>query len=234
MPRLRISISKDEPLRFLGHLDFLRTMERALRRSQLPLAYSEGFNPHMKVSYDTALAVGMTADPFYMDVELTCRTDPAAVRAALEPQLLTGIRLTALAYVDDASPKLMACSNYETFRIIGPQTGPADTAATEAAWNARESVPFRKVTPKKTQEIDVRPLVPEPLTVTADGEYIRVEVGILRTGRTGVKPTEIWNILIAEHQLPARKDECLIHRTGTYRRADDGTLTPLLVTEGQV
>ena len=228
MPRLRISISKDEPLRFLGHLDFLRTMERALRRSALPIAYSEGFNPHMKVSYDTALAVGMTADPYYMDVELETPLAADDVRAKLAPQLPAGIRLTAMRTVEDGEAKLMAFSNYETFRIIGPQRGEVDGAAVARAWEARERILYRKVTPKKVREINVRPLVPTPLTVAADGTYIRVEVGILKTAQTGIKPAEIWAILVREHQLAAREDECLIHRTGTYRRAADGTCcTPM-------
>ncbi len=199
-------------------------MERALRRSRLPLAYSEGFNPHMKVSYDTALAVGMTADPFYMDIELVTALAPADVRAQLVPQLPTGIRLTALAAIDDAAPKLMAFSNYETFCLFGPATGPLDGAAVAQAWEQRTTVPLRKVTRKQEKVIDARPLVPEPLVVTTDGAYIRVEAGILRTERTGLKPAELWQLLVRDFALPAREDECLIHRTGTYRREADGRL----------
>ena len=54
MKRLFLSITKGEELRFLGHLDFLRTMERAVMRSEIPVAFSEGFNPHMKLSLDSA------------------------------------------------------------------------------------------------------------------------------------------------------------------------------------
>ena len=57
MIRLFLSISKGEELRFLGHLDYLRTMERAIMRSGLPVAFSEGFNPHMKISMDSALGL---------------------------------------------------------------------------------------------------------------------------------------------------------------------------------
>ena len=52
MKRLFLSISKGEELRFLGHLDMLRTMERAVIRSGIPIAFSEGFNPHMKIAFD--------------------------------------------------------------------------------------------------------------------------------------------------------------------------------------
>ena len=70
MKRLFLSITKGEELRFLGHLDFLRTMERAVMRSEIPVAFSEGFNPHMKLSLDSALGVGVTADPLYLEIKL--------------------------------------------------------------------------------------------------------------------------------------------------------------------
>ena len=68
MKKLFLSISKGEPLRFLGHLDLLRTMERAVIRSGVPVAFSEGFNPHMKIAFDAALAVGVTAEPLYLSL----------------------------------------------------------------------------------------------------------------------------------------------------------------------
>ena len=70
MKRLFLSITKGEELRFLGHLDFLRTMERAVMRSEIPVAFSEGFNPHMKLSLDSALGVGVTADPLYLEITI--------------------------------------------------------------------------------------------------------------------------------------------------------------------
>ena len=69
MKRLFLSISKGEELRFLGHLDMLRTMERAVIRSGIPIAFSEGFNPHMKIAFDAALGVGVTADPLYLEMK---------------------------------------------------------------------------------------------------------------------------------------------------------------------
>ncbi|MFY9173850.1 MAG: TIGR03936 family radical SAM-associated protein [Peptococcia bacterium] len=68
--KVRLKYSKTEEGRFLSHLDLLRTMQRVIRRAGLPLAYSEGFNPHPKISYGSALAVGVTSDGEYLDFEL--------------------------------------------------------------------------------------------------------------------------------------------------------------------
>ncbi|MDU7216293.1 MAG: TIGR03936 family radical SAM-associated protein, partial [Dialister sp.] len=65
-----LSISKGDKLRFLGHLDLLRAMERAIVRADIPIAFSEGFNPHMKIAFDAALGVGVSASPLYMEIRL--------------------------------------------------------------------------------------------------------------------------------------------------------------------
>ena len=96
MIRLFLSISKGEELRFLGHLDYLRTMERAIMRSGLPVAFSEGFNPHMKISMDSALGVGVTADPLYMEMDLEREVPLDEVKSSLTSQLPGGISINGI------------------------------------------------------------------------------------------------------------------------------------------
>ena len=66
----RIKFSKGEEVKYISHLDLQRAFQRALRRAEIDIAYSKGFNPHPKVSFATALSVGMTSDGEYVDVEL--------------------------------------------------------------------------------------------------------------------------------------------------------------------
>ena len=108
MIRLFLSISKGEELRFLGHLDYLRTMERAIMRSGLPVAFSEGFNPHMKISMDSALGVGVTADPLYMEMDLEREVPLDEVKSSLTSQLPGGISINGIIAVVKECPKLSA------------------------------------------------------------------------------------------------------------------------------
>ena len=71
MKRLRLAIKKEEALQFLSHLDFARVVRLVVVRAALPVCYSEGFNPHMKLSFASALGVGVSASVEYMDIELT-------------------------------------------------------------------------------------------------------------------------------------------------------------------
>ena len=65
--RLRSTFSKTEAMRFTGHLDLHRTLERTMRRANLPLTYSEGFNPRPKITLASALPLGFTSEAEVVD-----------------------------------------------------------------------------------------------------------------------------------------------------------------------
>ena len=69
-----LEFRKGDIVRHLGLLDLQRTMQRALRRSNLPVAYSKGFNPHMVMSFASALSSGIAGDAELLDVSLSGET----------------------------------------------------------------------------------------------------------------------------------------------------------------
>ena len=68
--KLRLQITKEPGIRFISHLEYQRSIEKALRRSGIPVAYSEGFNPHMKFSLASALSVGVTSSFEFAEIRL--------------------------------------------------------------------------------------------------------------------------------------------------------------------
>lgn len=95
--RLRITYSQQGALRYVGHLDVVRTWERALRRAEIPLAYSEGFNPQAKLQFASGLPLGTTGRAEIMDVVLTEATDPAAFADQITAHLPAGLAVVAVA-----------------------------------------------------------------------------------------------------------------------------------------
>src|SRR3954468_24134019 len=89
--RIRIRYAKRGPLRFTSHRDFARAFERALRRAGVPMAYSQGFTPHPKISYASAAPTGVASEAEYLEIGLQAETDPAALRAALDAALSPGL-----------------------------------------------------------------------------------------------------------------------------------------------
>src|SRR5215218_6052802 len=89
--KLRIRYAKRGRLRFASHRDLARTLERALRRAQVPMAFSAGFSPHPKISYVGAAPTGAASEAEYLEIGLQRACDPDAVRAALDDALPPGI-----------------------------------------------------------------------------------------------------------------------------------------------
>jgi len=89
--RLRLRYAKRGRLRFSSHRDFQRAFERALRRSGVPMAYSQGFNPHPRVSYANSAPTGTASEAEYVEIAVTSVLDPEKVRVALDTALPPGL-----------------------------------------------------------------------------------------------------------------------------------------------
>lgn len=89
-------------------------------RSGIPIAFSEGFNPHMKIAFDAALGVGVTADPLYLEMKLEKDFLPEKVSALLTPQLPKGIMLHEIKEVGLDRGKLVTFLNEDVYEMEGP------------------------------------------------------------------------------------------------------------------
>lgn len=89
--RVRIQYAKRGPLRFTSHRDVARAFERAVRRAGVPVAFSQGFNPHPRISYASAAPTGAASEAEYLEVGFGDVVDPEQVRAALDAALPPGL-----------------------------------------------------------------------------------------------------------------------------------------------
>ena len=82
--KLRFQITKDRSIRFISHLEYARTLMRAVLRAKLPVAYSEGFNPHMKLSLASALGVGVVSKSEFVEMEKARKDLKSSADKAIE------------------------------------------------------------------------------------------------------------------------------------------------------
>lgn len=122
--RLRIAYTKIEDARYIAHLDLTRVFERAIRRAEIKMSYSEGFNPRPKISFGFALAVGTEGEREYVDVDLQHDMDLGEVLARVQEQLPPGIRLLQGRALDYGAKSLMAVLNAASYRIRVPMALP--------------------------------------------------------------------------------------------------------------
>lgn len=91
---VKIIYTKDESIRFISHLDLIRALERTIRRAELPIVYSQGFNPRMKISYKTrALKVGETSDACEAELTFESQIEPSIIKERLNTAAPAGIRI---------------------------------------------------------------------------------------------------------------------------------------------
>lgn len=232
MKKLRLAIKKEGALQFLSHLDFARVVRLVIVRAKLPVCYSEGFNPHMKISFASALGVGVSAAVEYMDMDLTEEVPLEDVRKAMNSTSPEGFAVLDGRYVDEKAPKLMAMANYAVYDLQGPAQEALSQEELQHrldSFNAAEEVIFEKSSPKsrRTKTVDMKKHVIENVTGRVEGKRLILTAGILQTEEGAVKPIEVWQILCRQFGLPAMEDQMLAHRTGIYVRRE-GTNYSLL------
>ena len=119
--RLIAEFEKLGRMSWFSHLDLQSTMQRALRRADLPVRYSQGFNPHVNLAFATALSVGAQSRCELMDVELEVAVARVAFAGRLTACLPVGLTLRGARVADDRAPALtarMAEAGYEV-RVPG-------------------------------------------------------------------------------------------------------------------
>jgi radical SAM-linked protein len=157
--KLRLRYTKRGPLRFASHRDLARALERALRRAQVPMAFSAGFSPHPKISYMGAAPTGAASEAEYFEIGLSARCDPEAVRVALDASLPPGIDVLECVEAVEGSGSLADRLDATRWRIDLPGVDTGDLAAAVQELLSRDVVTVAKRTKNGLRDIDAREAV---------------------------------------------------------------------------
>lgn len=220
MIKYRLEITKGEPIRYISHLDFASLMQRAICRAHLPAAYSEGFNPHMKIAFASALSVGSTSRSEFMDLELHKDLCQPEVFEKLSSTLPPGVKLLQVKQVDLRAKALMSIVDEGSYIITLPLAKLTDTleqinTAIETLNHTDEIIIVRQ-TPKKRKEIEIKQYLATPLTFKADEDNLNLNLNIKITPTGTAKPHEFLLALNKKFNLHLPVDEALVERTGLY------------------
>jgi radical SAM-linked protein len=152
--RIRIRYAKRGPLRFTSHRDFARAFERALRRAAVPIAFSQGFTPHPKVSYASAAPTGVASEAEYLEIGLQSEVDPQELIRALDAALSPGIDIldAVVARGGNLAERIEASS----WEIDLPGVSVADLEAAVAKFMATDEVPVQRLTKQGMRTFDAR------------------------------------------------------------------------------
>ena len=172
---LRLRYVKRGVLAYVSHLDVLRTFIKALHRAELPLAYSEGFSPHPKLTFAAPLPVGQESECEYLDVRLSAELEPVRAMEALNATLPAGLRITAAGYPTAKFTAVDRASYCITLRTAG-----ADVALCERCVSLLSAKPLLVFKRSKAgdRDVDVSPSI-----LSVNGEYVNGEIRLFVTLR---------------------------------------------------
>jgi radical SAM family uncharacterized protein/radical SAM-linked protein len=210
--RLRMGFAKTGSLALISHLDLLRLLERALRRTGLPVSFTGGFHPLPRLQVGLALPLGVEGLGEWLDLEFTEAVEPAAVRARLQAELPPGLQLLSAAVVPSFGPSLsqeLAAAHWRF--ALRPATGAGlDPQACEdaiAALLAADVLIWQDTDKKgRARERDCRPALqalrqvdpgPWPAGAAKAELVLQLETAIDGAGRS-LRPAQVapW---LAEH-----------------------------------
>ena len=232
---IRMQFRKTRAGRFMSHLDLMHTWERVIRRSQLPLGFTQGFNPHPKMNFASALAVGTTSDAEYMDLDFTEDLTMEQLEEALFPAIPPAFEVVEMKVVHGKVPSLMSIIQRATYTLrlefVTEVTQAQLDAAVEQFWNMEENTVYRyKKDSKDKKAVNIRPGVYElnlRLEEGTENKFAVLDI-VVQSGNDGnIRPEETaYGLMNAG--MPLVQQVVRIHRTGLYTLDTNGNLiTPL-------
>jgi radical SAM-linked protein len=201
-------------MRFTSHRDFARAFERALLRANVPIAFSQGFTPHPKISYASAAPTGAASEAEYLEIGLRSTVDPADLRAALDAALSPGLDvLDAVVAPLSGGESLADRIHASVWRIELSGVAPEDLAAAVVMFLAASEVHVERLTKQGRRTFDARGAVTY-LAVAGVGDVAPSGVAdapcaildlVVRHGTPTVRPDDVLSGLrvVADLEPPA-------------------------------
>jgi radical SAM-linked protein len=221
--RVRLKWSKSEEVRFTSHLDVGRTFERTIRRSGIPIAYSEGFHPHQKVAFAPPLPLGFISDGEYLDVQLT-EPYSSAILSLLNRDLPPGFEFLEGKPIFGKSDSLSSIINLASYEVrLNLPSEKIERSITSVL--EKQNLWVKRVSKKQeVREVDIRRRIMKlEFEAHGDGVVLKMDLGLGQRGYA--RPEEI---LVYGLRLEGREvTSLLFRRTGLFVLKDGEILTPM-------
>lgn len=154
--RVRVTYAKSGNLRFIGHLDTQRMFERALRRTKLPLRYTQGFNKHLRINLASALPLGFTGSQEVLDFWMDEEIDPTLIMQRLVKSLPSEIVVKNVALVENTLPSLqgsLLASDYEV--VFSQEQSQMDPEGRFLGLMSQDRITITR----RDKSIDIKPMI---------------------------------------------------------------------------
>ncbi len=161
MNSIRVKFIRGEEVKYISHLDMMKLFERAARRSNLPISYSQGFNPHPNMVFGLPLSVGVTSESEYADFELSSFMEPNEFLNQFNSNLPDGLKILD-AMEKNTKTNIMATIAVADYILLVSSDKKYDIDQINAVISnimSREQISVSKESKKSKKEVDIRPMI---------------------------------------------------------------------------
>lgn len=210
MSKWRLKFSKTGMGKYISHLDLLRTFTRAIHRANLPVKYSQGFNPHQLITFSLPLALGVTSETEFVDIDFEDTATPKMIGEALNKTLPPDIKILRVSRPECRANDIVS-ARY-TIELTAPKQ--IEKQSVEGFF-AQENIPAMKKTKKGDKEVNLKDFILECSIEKAEGTQIGLNAVFSAGGSANIKP-DIVIAKMAEYLGFGEFDEVNIHRTEIF------------------
>jgi radical SAM-linked protein len=221
MHKLRLKFSKNGPVKFIGHLDVMRYFQKAIRRADIDIKYSEGFSPHQVISFAQPLSVGATSDGEYMDITVNSMKSIADVMDSLNSVMNEGIKITAIEELSEKSEKAMTAAYAAKYRICFRSNSKPDFdwISEFEKYLGKDKLPAMKKTKSGEKEIDMKPMIFE-YSINREDESVTLLLSM--SSMETLKPALLFTTFFESLGKELSTVALDIHRIDIYKLVEDG------------
>lgn len=231
---IRVRFTKTGYLKFLSHLDLVRLFTRSFSKAELPVKFTEGFNPHPRFSIGNPLSLGIESTAEYMEIEFTEEINPEMVMSRLNGVLPEGIKIIEAVESDGKASltSLIRWSHYEIRLWLKNEADRTALVDKLQGWDELDSVFIDKKKKKGKNKIsvlvDIKPLIGILQFKDFDTEGFAVLGALLKTGEEGnLKPSELAEALETHLKLGIDLEMTQIKRLDTFIEKDGKIEKPI-------
>ena len=232
--KARIKWTKTGVLKFIGHLDVQRYFQKAMRRADIDIKYSEGYSPHQIMSFAYPLGVGVTTEGDYLDIEVNTTKNSAEAVKDLNEAMAEGFKVTEYRLLPDGAKAAMTAVAAAGYRVDIREGYGLEKIDKDVFNNAIKSfyidadrIDIIKKTKKTERAIDLKPLIYGFSAESDDDGRVYFKMLVSSGSEENIKPALVMEHFVASMGLEFNEFSIMIHRTDTFTTDEEGKLVTL-------
>ncbi len=236
---MRSRFYKKGDMVFISHLDLIRVFERAIRRADIPVAYTQGFNPHPIMAFATALGIGVASEGEYIDIKLSDNMSSELFMNELNSVLPEGLKIIKSKVITNKAKSLMSIICSSTYLVkLKTKKLLNETDIKQHIKNLLDREVIIELRQKKQRrghrsrkpefrEIDIRPFIKSIELFSLSGQEVLLKMHLAAGSRGNLKPEVVVDKLHELTDLPIEQYETRVKRLDLFVDREDKFITPL-------